>query len=538
MRSSAVHLCALAAIAVPTLSAPAQWVTDPFVNTPVVQTSGDQDVIKLGVCPDASSWVGWFDFQTGGIQVRVQRLNAHGETTFPAPGLLVSDHPQDTFVVDWDLRSDASGNCMLTFVDTRNGGDFDVYAYLIAPDGTFLWGPDGVAISDNDEFEADPRIIQNTNGDYLVVWPRFDVNPGLYVQRLNAAGEIQLAPGGVRFVGDGTAEPAFVELIPETDGDFLAVWVRDTATFASPRYLDTGRYTADGVPSAAWHVSPITVTNAISVPITHRPRIVPFNLGGAVIAWHDTRDGDFHCYVQRILPTGAYAFVPNGMSVSLEAGRQQLDPALAMDPNTNRITVFYRNTDSLQNIQGINAQQIHPTSAARQFGPNGVNLVPYDNQYDGPPRAVKCLGGVAALVETQPGSSVGNFDGVLKLLRFQGDGTLIDGAPLDICSLLSGKGRLSLAPAPGGAVIAAWTDDRNANVDVYAQRVNSDGTLGIEPCLPDLAVPFGQLDFSDVVAFLIAFSGMDPAADFAPPEGVFDFSDVLAFLLAFSAGCP
>ena len=54
----------------------------------------------------------------------------------------------------------------------------------------------------------------------------------------------------------------------------------------------------------------------------------------------------------------------------------------------------------------------------------------------------------------------------------------------------------------------------------------------------DLAEPLGELDFSDVVAFLTAFGSMDPAADLAPPTGVFDFSDVVAFLGAFGAGCP
>ncbi|MEZ6243111.1 MAG: GC-type dockerin domain-anchored protein [Phycisphaerales bacterium] len=57
-------------------------------------------------------------------------------------------------------------------------------------------------------------------------------------------------------------------------------------------------------------------------------------------------------------------------------------------------------------------------------------------------------------------------------------------------------------------------------------------------CPADLAEPFAQLDFSDVVAFLTAFGNMDPAADFATPIGQFDFSDVVAFLTAFGAGCP
>ncbi len=58
------------------------------------------------------------------------------------------------------------------------------------------------------------------------------------------------------------------------------------------------------------------------------------------------------------------------------------------------------------------------------------------------------------------------------------------------------------------------------------------------PCPADLAEPFGQLDFSDISAFLTAFSGSESAADLAEPFGQFDFSDVVAFLDSFAAGCP
>ncbi|MEZ6242526.1 MAG: GC-type dockerin domain-anchored protein [Phycisphaerales bacterium] len=57
-------------------------------------------------------------------------------------------------------------------------------------------------------------------------------------------------------------------------------------------------------------------------------------------------------------------------------------------------------------------------------------------------------------------------------------------------------------------------------------------------CLADLAEPFGQLDFSDVVAFLTAFGTMSPEADLAEPFGQWDFSDVVSFLVSFSGGCP
>ncbi len=86
-----------------------------------------------------------------------------------------------------------------------------------------------------------------------------------------------------------------------------------------------------------------------------------------------------------------------------------------------------------------------------------------------------------------------------------------------------------------------FTDDMLADsVIASLGGPDADGiVLTSAGCNPaDLAEPLGTLDFSDVLAFLTAFAGSDPAADLADPAGVFDFSDVLAFLTAFSAGCP
>ena len=65
------------------------------------------------------------------------------------------------------------------------------------------------------------------------------------------------------------------------------------------------------------------------------------------------------------------------------------------------------------------------------------------------------------------------------------------------------------------------------------------GTTTTDPCnVADLADPLGELDFSDVIAFLAAFGASEPDADLAEPFGQWDFSDVVAFLSAFGAGCP
>ncbi len=532
MRSNRYQVLAVAGgLAAAMSTASAQWTDNPAINTAAVAAPQDQDVSKLAVASDGSSWYGWFDFQPGGIQVRVQRLSPEGIQSFATDGLVVSAHPQNSFVVDWDLRTDDAGNCLLAFTDTRDGPDTDVYAYLIAPDGTMLWGPDGVTISDNSDFEVDPRIIQNSDGDYIVVWPRFDAQPGLYMQRLNAAGTLQLAPGGVLIAGGGIESPAFAAIEPTELGDFVAVWVRDTASFLSPRHLHAQRFDADGSP--VWGPTPVVVMSTTVVPIAHKPRILEDN-GGAVVAWHDTRDGDFDCYVQRIDALGGTVFPANGAAVSVEPARQQLDPAIAFDP-AGDIMVFYRNMDSVQNFQGLNVQRMD-AFGNRALGAAGVELLPFNNQVKGPPQAASVDGGVAGITDLQPNSNVGNFDGVLELMRVDAAGAYLDAGPIGVATTPSSKGRLALREAPGGALIAAWADDRNANKDVYAQRINADGSLGGPSCPPDLTGD-SVLDFFDVQAFLQAFASEDATADFTN-DGIFDFFDVQAFLAAFAQGCP
>lgn len=94
-----------------------------------------------------------------------------------------------------------------------------------------------------------------------------------------------------------------------------------------------------------------------------------------------------------------------------------------------------------------------------------------------------------------------------------------------------------VATTQGVIRVTARDGDGNTGFDETDLALTINGT---DPSCngADLAEPYGSLDFSDVVAFLGAFAGMESSADLAEPFGSFDFSDVVAFLAAFAAGCP
>lgn len=532
MRTRSCLLIALLC-GVPAAPALAQWTDDPASNTAVVVKPGNQTVVKTGVASDGSSWTGWFDFGPTGVEMRVQRLDADGNPTFAPEGLLVSNNTQGTSVVDWDLRADQAGNCMLAFVDIRAGGDNDVYAYLISPSGQSLWGPNGVTVSDNSVFEADPRIAQLSGGDYVVVWPRFQTNPGLVMQRIRPDGTKVFGGDGVLISSVGTEAPAFVEIEPTSDNSFLASWVRNTATFSSPRHVRAGKFNADGQP--VWAVSPVIVNDATVVPIAHRPRLINDGADGAVIAWHDTRDGDFDCYIQRLSPAGVPIFAVNGVPASTEFARQQLDPAIAMAPSGD-ILMFYRNLDGAQSNQSINAQRFDGATGARMLGDSGVALTAFNNQFKGPPRAVRHASGAAGVLDRQP--NLGSTIGTLEMFIINEAGDLLGNAAFPVSTAASAKGRLNLHRWSDGRMLATWSDDRNGSEDIYAQIVNADGSLGGPAgCAADITGD-GNLNFFDLAAYLDLYNAGNPAADIAAPFGVINFFDLAAYLDLYNAGCP
>jgi len=105
-------------------------------------------------------------------------------------------------------------------------------------------------------------------------------------------------------------------------------------------------------------------------------------------------------------------------------------------------------------------------------------------------------------------------------------------------------GELEFSSGAGGGFIG-WQDWLFGVTSVQVTRA-AGGVIAIDDvawgravptCPADFAPPEGALDFSDVVAYLVAFSDTEDNADMAPPFGVWDFSDIVQFLSSFAAGC-
>ena len=460
-------------------SLPAQWSGNPGVNLAVCNAANDQAVPKVAATGDGKTWFGWFDQRSGSYAVYVQLLDAGGNETFPHNGLLVSANSQSSSLVDWDLKADAQGNCVLAFTDTRAGTDLDVYAYRISQNGTFLWGANGVTLSNNTDYEPSPKLAQTSDGSFVFVWPRIP-NSGtgsIRMQRLDANGVPQFAADGIPIQGGTNEHPAFCDVVAADAGGYVVAWVRDIATFQSPRHLRAQKFDASG--SALW-ASPVAVYDLNSLPIAYQPILQSDGSGGAILAWHRSLNNVYDSLVQRLSTSGAEQWAHNGVLVSTEANRYRLSPSVAFLPASGDLIVGFQKTDLNQSQWGVGVQRIS-SAGARLWTDNGVEIQPVNGIDKDFVRCVPFGNGAEVFCFDQPNTPLPQY----RVIGFRLDGNgneVWPTVPVVLSSVLASKDDLEAVIDGSGVARCLWHDERTDSGDMYAQNVNPDGSLGLGGC--------------------------------------------------------
>ena len=461
----------------------AQWPSNPGLNLAVCDSSGDQAVPKIAAGGDGSTWMAWFDNRGGSYAVYAQKLDAQGQEVFPHNGLLISNQPQSTSLVDWGICSDGAGGVVLAFTDTRVGGDLDVYAYRIDGAGSFLWGANGIALSNNADYEANPKVAALSDGSFVVTWSRTPSSgPGsVHMQKLDPSGVPQFAGQGLEIVGPGTEKPGFSTIVASDFGSWIVAYVRDISTFSSPRHLRTQKYDSAGNP--LWNAGAVqSIYEAASMPIAYQPLVIPSDGGGAIFGWHSSVGGLFDCWIQRVDAAGAEIYPHNGLRVSTEASRYKLDPSIAVLGVGGDCLIAFNKRNTGQSQWASCLQRIS-IGGARLLTDNGIELLPFNGV---PKLFERCvpLGNDAVVIACEQTNYPAQGNRVLAFRVDAGGTNLFPSVPAVMSSVLSTKDKPGVVVDATGLVRMVWDDARNDSGDIYAQNLLGDGTLGFADVLP------------------------------------------------------
>lgn len=183
-----------------------------FLGTPVWTANG------VAVCTATSSqhnlqmlsdgvngaFIVWVDTRNGTADVFAQRLNASGTPQWTANGEAIAATTGNQ--TRPALASDDRDGVYIMWADTRLTGDFEIFGQRVAPDGTGLWGTDGLRMTFADLYVASlyrPRSARDGNGGVIST---YTVN--------------QFGVSGVRaFNADSTGTVLWDEVVADTTTD-------------------------------------------------------------------------------------------------------------------------------------------------------------------------------------------------------------------------------------------------------------------------------------------------------------------------------
>jgi hypothetical protein len=468
-------ICAILALAFLSGVASAQWPESAAENLLICNHPSEQVLPKIGSTSDGGCYVCWFDLASGNYDVYLQRLNGDGVIQWQTNGLLLSNHPQDTWLTDYDMTVDATDHAIVTMNDIRDGVDRDIFAYRISPDGSFVWGPDGVTVSGNDGFEPDPRVCVTSEGNVVLAWQEeVDVGNVIHVRKLSPAGVDLWTPAVVTLTSTfGLSIPRIVPA--EDDGVILQYLVHQGTQFWSPKFIHAQLFDAEG--DMQWPDTGVVVSNAGGLGPQMKPDILPDGFGGAYSYWYDSHSANqLHVFAQHILSDGNMEWTANGVQVSLAANELQMSPTAAFTRESGHLFLFYQISNVDQSVWGIGGQMLSP-EGNRQWTDNGVAFVPL-----GQPQQLSICAvplSTDAVVVYQEYITGGGMNSLVKGFRADSSGELVwPNSPRTLCSVASEKSRMAATVNNVGQSIAVWPDHRFDAGDIYLQNVNPDGSLG------------------------------------------------------------
>jgi len=449
-------------------SVKAQWSTDPTENTRICIAPGDQYVPQVVPDGEGGAIITWYDYRSGSnYDIYVQRVKHDGVAQWATNGVDICRELGDQYSPQ--IVSDGEGGAIITWNDYRSGSHSDIYAQRVKHDGGAQWTIDGVAICTALGGQYSPQIVSDGEGGAIITW--YDYRSGsnfdIYVQRVNHDGVTQWTTDGVaicRELGDQYVP----QIVPDGEGGAIITWYDYRSGSNFDIYVQ--RVNHDGV--TQWTTDGVAICTALGDQSS--PQIVPDGEGGAIITWNDYRSGSHSdIYARRVNQDGGAQWTTDGVAICT-ALSNQYSPQIVSDGEGGAIITWY-DYRSGSNYD-IYARRVNHDGVA-QWATDGVAICrELGDQYV--PQIVPDGEG-GAIITWYDYRSGSNFD--IYARRVNHDGVTqwtTDGVA--ICTALGDQSSPQIVPDGEGSAIITWYDYRSGNNhDIYAQKINRNGSLEV-----------------------------------------------------------
>jgi hypothetical protein len=363
------------------------------------------------------------------------------------------------------ITTDSASGAIIVWQDMSSASS-DIYAQRVDARGIVRWAKDGVAICLEKGEQWHPNLVSDGAGGAIIAWWDKRVGYGemdIYTQRINGDGEIQWEPGGTP-VCTAKGFQQELNIISDGEGGAIIAW-HDYRPDSDPPDIYLQRINIEGRP--LWKLDGIPVCKNVSYQ--SYPTLANDGKGGAIVAWHDWRDGDGDIYAQRINAGGELLWEVNGVLICRPNYKQhQWYPETISDGAGGAIIVWmdYRS----KNGWDIYAQLIDIEGKIR-WQKNGVPVCIVDgDQYD------------YSILEDNTGGVFitwcdqreGQWDIYAQRLDASGNALWAENG-IPVCNERNDQYNPNIVSDGVDGVIISWWDKRDVYADIYAQRINANG---------------------------------------------------------------
>ena len=460
-----------------------QWNSNPAENLAITTMNGEQALPKISVDSNGYSYISWFSNEAGNYNVRLQRLDNNGNVLWADNGILVSSNIQETWITDYDLTVDPFGYAVITFTDIRTGQSNPV-GYRVSPNGEMMWGQNGIMLSNDSYFDPSPKVCVTTIGNSIFAWQSIPDSgeSQIRLQKISQDGQLLWGDGIILSQSDIDFTAPF--LLPADNDSVYLIWHKETGPYWAPnRGLYVQKLDING--SFMWPVDVEIYSPVVSGPVVNL-EMCRDDYGGIVFTWYGSMGSThFHCYVQHIDADGNISMAVNGVLASTTVARNHMYPVPAYLSQTQEIVLFFSEQDLNQNMRGIYAQKFD-LQGNRLWGDEGLVLIGLSNNdyglfmADGEDDMAICI---------YQAFEFGNYlDSKIQAIMLDDQGNFVWPEQfIDLSNYQSEKLHNVMTEFYMGQWVAVWQDRRYDSGDIYAQNIQTDGTLGVVVNQPPVA---------------------------------------------------
>ncbi len=364
---------------------------------------------------DGGAIITWKDYRNGNYDIYAQNINSQGLLLWDPNGTVIcnAENTQE----NPKICCDDLGGAIITWEDNRNGTYSDIYAQYVNSSG-IQWGANGTVICNENYDQIDPQICSDGAGGAIIAWKDERIGGVLgdiYVQKINSSGTQWVTNGTL--ICNAEEEQKDLQICRDESGGAIITWFDD-------RGADDGIYAQkiNSTGAVKWDINGTVICNAEY--LQSEPKLCSDGVGGAIITWQDknrTGTAKDDIYAQKVNSSGHTQWEINGTVICNAIGSQMV-PEICCNGNGGAFICWRdtRATESLS-ISGIHILAL-PTDIYGQLVSSEGNI-----QWGSKGAVISALGGYAS----NPKLCCGGSDGA----------------------------------------IVTWYDTRNANYDIFAQKI-------------------------------------------------------------------